>query len=220
MPGRTTRRAAWVALAVVVLATGLVTGLVTTRGSRAATAVASQRPPAAGAPVAQTPAPPAPDAWWKPLPRATAAFVPARLVIERLKVQATIEVKGIDAHNVMEAPDKGTDAAWYRFTAQPGAGSNAVFAGHRDFGQVGNPAIFWHLDQLVAGDMVDVVSTQQTEIRYRVTKTWDYGVQDIPMDRVLATDRVEEVTLITCSGSYSRGLGYDHRLVVRAVRVA
>jgi LPXTG-site transpeptidase (sortase) family protein len=220
MPGRTTSRAAWVTLAVAVLAAGLATGLVTTRGSRPATALSSRGPATAGAPAARTPAPAAPDAWWKPLPQAGAAFVPARLVIERLKVQATIEVKGIDAHNVMEAPDKGADAAWYRFTAQPGAGSNAVFAGHRDFGQVGNPAIFWHLDQLVAGDMIDVVSPQQTEIRYRVTQTWDYGVHDIPMDRVLATDHVEEVTLITCSGTYSRGLGYDHRLVVRAVRVA
>ncbi|HEY4027034.1 MAG TPA: class F sortase, partial [Candidatus Dormibacteraeota bacterium] len=150
---------------------------------------------------------------------ASGAFVPAQLVIERLRVRAPVEVKGIDAHNIMEAPDRGTEAAWYRFTPRPGAGSNAVFAGHRDFGQVGNPAIFWHLDQLVAGDVVDVVSSQQTEIRYRVTQTWDYGLRDIPMQKVLATDPVEEVTLITCSGAYARGVGYDHRLVVRAVRM-
>jgi LPXTG-site transpeptidase (sortase) family protein len=110
-------------------------------------------------------------------------------------------------------------AAWYRFTARPGAGSNAVFAGHLDYGRLGNPAIFWHLDQLAAGDLIDVVSPQQTEIRYRVTQTWDYDVRTIPMASVLATDRVDEVTLITCAGTYDNGLGYDHRRVVRAVRV-
>jgi sortase A len=219
MPGRTTRRLTWAAVGLAVLAAGLVTGLIAAR-PQAPAPVAQRQPATAGGPTARPAAPPAPDGWWKPLPRAGAAFVPAQLVIERLRVQAPIEVKGIDTHNVMEAPDRGTEAAWYRFSSRPGAGSNAVFAGHRDFGHVGNPAIFWHLDQLVSGDLVDVVSAQQTEIRYRVTQTWDYGLQDIPMQKVLATDPVEEVTLITCSGTYARGLGYDHRLVVRAVRLA
>jgi LPXTG-site transpeptidase (sortase) family protein len=218
MPGWTTRPAVWAVAALAMLISGVAAGIFATR-LQAPTAV-SQRP-AASAPSAASPTgPPAPDGWWKPLPAATGPFVPAGIVLEKLKVQAPIEVKGIDAHNVMEAPDKGSDAAWYRFTAQPGAGSNAVFAGHRDFGQVGNPAIFWHLDQLVPGDLIDVVSQQQTEIRYRVTQSWDYGLSDIPMQKVLATDRVEEVTLITCAGTFSRGLGYDHRLVVRAVRVS
>jgi LPXTG-site transpeptidase (sortase) family protein len=220
MPGWMMRRPVWAAAAVLVLAAGLGAGLLAAR---------LQPSPAAVPPVAQTavPAPaapvavgPSPGAWWNPLPPATASFVPAQLVIEKLRVKATIEVKGIDAHNVMEAPDRGTEAAWYRFTARPGAGSNAVFAGHRDFGQLGNAAIFWHLDQLAAGDVIEVVSPQQTEIRYRVTQTWDYTVGTMPMASVLATDRVDEVTLITCAGTYARGSGYDHRLVVRAVRTA
>jgi sortase A len=222
MPGRTTRRLTWVAVGLTVLAAGLVTGLLSTRlqapASPRAAPVQLSSAQGATAPPAASPA--SGSGWWKPLPKSAAAFVPAQLVIERLRVQASIEIKGIDSHNVMEAPDKGTEAAWYRFSSRPGSGSNAVFAGHRDFGQVGNPAIFWHLDQLVSGDLVDVVSPQQTEFRYRVTQTWDYGLSDIPMQKVLATDPVDEVTLITCSGTYSRGLGYDHRLVVRAVRVA
>jgi sortase A len=223
MPDWMMRRPVWAAVAALVLAAGLGAGLITAR--------LQQHPaPAAAAPVQRAAASPAlvpavtgsptPDAFWKPLPGATSSFVPAELVISKLQVRAPIEVKGIDAHNVMEAPDRGTDAAWYRFTARPGAGSNAVFAGHLDFGQLGNPAIFWHLDQLVAGDLIEVVSPQQTEIRYRVTQHWDYTVQNIPMASVLATDRVDEVTLITCAGSYARGSGYDHRLVVRAVRTS
>lgn len=218
MPTWMMRRAVWVAAALVVLVAGLGAGLLVAQhqASRPDVRIPSRTASVPAGP-ASTPGHTA-DSWWKPLPSATAAFVPAQLVIDKLHVEAPIEVKGINAHNIMEAPDTGTDAAWYRFTARPGAGSNAVFAGHRDFGRLGNPAIFWHLDQLAAGDLVEVVSPQQTEIRYRVTQTWDYSLSDIPMATVLATDRVDEVTLITCAGTYAHGTGYDHRLVVRAVR--
>jgi len=139
------------------------------------------------------------------------------LVIEKLRVLAPIEVKGVDARNVMEAPDRPADAAWYRFTARPGSGGNAVFSGHRDFGQPATPAVFWHLDQLGPGDAIAVVSDRQTQILYRVVRTWDYSVTSIPMEQVLAADPGDAVTVITTSGTYLRG-GYDHRLVVRAVR--
>jgi sortase (surface protein transpeptidase) len=143
--------------------------------------------------------------------------VPAQLVIERLRLQAPVEAKGIDARNVMEAPDRLEDVAWYRFTARPGAGSNAVFAGRRESGQAGRPAVFRQLDQIEAGDLVDVVSAQRTEIRYRVTGTRDYPLRGIPMQEVLAADPTEEITLITTSGTFTAGVGYDRRLVIRAV---
>lgn len=159
-----------------------------------------------------------PAAGWKPLPAATAPFVPEQLVIDKLHVQAPIEVKGVDSHNQMESPDRPEDVAWYAFTSKPGSGSNAVFSGHRDFAKVG-PAVFWQLDQLTAGDIIDVVSGHQTEVRYRVSQTWNYTVAEIPMGQVLAADRADEITIITCSGRYTPSGGYDHRLVVRAVRV-
>jgi LPXTG-site transpeptidase (sortase) family protein len=160
-----------------------------------------------------------PAAGWKPLPAATAPFVPAQLVIDKLHVKAPIEVKGVDSHNQMESPDRPADVAWYAFTSKPGSGSNAVFSGHRDFAKVG-PAVFWQLDRLTPGDIIKVVSGDQTEIRYRVSQVWTYSVTSIPMGQVLAADRVDEITIITCSGRYSLSSGYDHRLVLRAVRVA
>lgn len=203
-----------------VLGTGIASGLLSSKLTPRSHSVANRPISAAPSPAAVKPtAAPTPDHWWKPLPTATAPFQPAMLVIERLRVQAPVEVKGVDARNVMEAPDKPTDAAWYRFTAKPGSGSNAVFSGHRDFGQPGAPAIFWHLDQLAPGDAIDVVSDKQTQIRYRVIQTWEYSVTNIPMQQVLAADPWDEVTLITTSGTYIRG-GYDHRLVVRAVRTS
>jgi len=203
-----------------VLGMGVASGLLSSKLTPRSHSVANRPIPAATSPASVQPtAAPTSDHWWKPLPTATAPFQPALLVIEKLRVQAPVEVKGVDARNAMEAPDKPTDAAWYRFTAKPGSGSNAVFSGHRDFGQPGAPAIFWHLDQLAPGDAIDVVSDKQTQIRYRVIQTWEYSVTNIPMHQVLAADPWDEVTLITTSGTYVRG-GYDRRLVVRAVRTS
>jgi LPXTG-site transpeptidase (sortase) family protein len=140
-------------------------------------------------------------------------------VIPRLGVQAPIENKGIDSHNQMEAPDKPFDVAWYPFTAKPGGGGNAVFAGHKDFAGIG-PAVFWKLGQLSSGDTIQVTGANQAQLQYQVTQTWDYTLADIPMASVLAQGGGDQITLITCAGSYSRAAGYDHRLVVRAKRVA
>jgi len=198
------------------LAAGMISGAV---ASRLETAPRPHVWPP-GAPARERAAPAAsPAPWWAPLPAAAGPFTPVELVVERLRVRAPVEVKGVDAHRTMEAPDRADDAAWYPFTARPGASGNAVFSGHRDFGRVGDQAIFWNLDRLQPGDLVDVVSAERTELRYRVSRTWDYPVADIPMSQVLGTDASQELTLITCSGSFHHGAGYDRRLVVRAVRV-
>jgi sortase A len=154
-----------------------------------------------------------------PQPSAPPAVQPQQLAIPRLGVQAPIENKGIDSHNQMEAPDKPFDVAWYPFTAKPGSGGNAVFAGHKDFAGVG-PAVFWKLGQLSPGDTIQVTGADQTQLQYQVTQTWDYTLATIPMASVLAQGNGDQVTLITCAGSYSRAAGYDHRLVVRAKRIA
>jgi sortase A len=154
-----------------------------------------------------------------PEPSAPPVVQPQQLAIPRLGVQAPIENKGIDSHNQMEAPDKPFDVAWYPFTAKPGSGGNAVFAGHKDFAGVG-PAVFWKLGQLSPGDTIQVTGADQTQLQYEVIQTWDYTLSNIPMASVLAQGNGDQVTLITCAGSYSRAAGYDHRLVVRAKRVA
>lgn len=221
VPASTKHRAFAALIAVGVLGLGIASGLVATRLTSSRPHPIAHRPPLTpSAPASAQPlGAPASGQWWKPLPTATGPFQPAQLVIEKLRVQATVEVKGLDANNVMEAPDRPTDVAWYTFTARPGSGGNAVFSGQCDTGQPGNKGVFGYLDQLVSGDLIEVVSDKRTEIRYRVSQTSDYSLSNIPMQQLLAGAPADEITLITCSGSYVRG-GYDHRLVVRAVRVA
>lgn len=64
------------------------------------------------------------------------------------------------------------------------------------------------------------MSAERTETDYRVTQRTSCRVSGMPMQQILAQDPVEELTLITCSGSYSQAASYDQRLVVRAVHAA
>ena len=59
----------------------------------------------------------------------------------------------------------------------------------------------------------------QKDLDFRVVRTWDYDLATIPMGSVLAQGSGDQVTLMTCSGSYTRSAGYDHRFVVRAQRI-
>jgi hypothetical protein len=211
------RSAVWAAIAAAVLLAGVGSGALVSHllTGHSPSTDAGQALTSGRGPVSR----PTADSWWKPLPAAVGPIVPASIVIEKFHIRAPVEQKGIDSQNTMQSPDRPTDVAWYTFTAQPGAGSNAVFAGHRDFAGVGNPAVFWNLDKLMNGDLIDVVSDHQTEIRYRVTMTWNYSLSTIPMADVLASDPSDEITLITSAGNFVRG-GYDHRFVVRALRTA
>jgi LPXTG-site transpeptidase (sortase) family protein len=208
------RRQAFLALAgaalILMLGLGLAVVVASTRPANHSRLHVSGRTSSSALPVAPSAAPSG-----QPLALAKAPFVPTRLVIRRLDIDAPIEVKGINSKNQMEAPDQPLHAAWYRFTTMPGAGGNAVFSGHLDAESIG-PAIFWRLTQLKPGDVIEVVSPQSSELRYKVTQSWNYPVASIPMKSVLYPGGGDQITLITCAGHYKAGSGYDHRLVIRA----
>lgn len=113
------------------------------------------------------------------------------------------------------------DVVWYYFTAKPGFGGNAVFAGHGDFVDVG-PAVFWHLRDLVQGDMIEARLKDGTVYRYRVAAMATVGAnaETDDLGRVLGPTEQEVITLITCNGTFDPATQtYDDRLIVRAERI-
>jgi sortase A len=78
-----------------------------------------------------------------------------RLYIPKLRQQWVI-VEGVSLKDLTWAPGHYPDSA------QPGRVGNFAMAGHR------SPAIFWHLDRVVAGDPI-VVETRSTWYVYRTT---------------------------------------------------
>jgi len=143
----------------------------------------------------------------------------ARLVIPSQGIDAPVVVKGVDAAGVMQSPDNAYDTAWYDFSARPGYGGNAVFSGHVDYINVGK-AVFWNLKDLKPGDVIEVRLEDGTVYRYGVTVLRQYDAATAPVEEIVGPTPKDSVTLITCSGTFSRSSGqYDKRLVVRAERL-
>jgi LPXTG-site transpeptidase (sortase) family protein len=142
-----------------------------------------------------------------------------RIVIPKIGVDAPIVVLGVDANGVMAAPSAPFDVAWYDFTARPGWGSNAVFAGHVDF-RPNIQAVFWYLRNLRQGDDIEVYLEDGTRYLYRVVSAATYLADDAPVQDIVGPTSGEVVTLITCTGAFNaQTREYDKRLIVRAERI-
>jgi LPXTG-site transpeptidase (sortase) family protein len=141
-----------------------------------------------------------------------------KIVIPEIDVDATVVTKGVDAFGSMESPDGPNEVVWYNFTALPGSG-NGVFAGHVDFVDYG-PAVFWHLRDLVEGDIVELQLKDGGTLHYRVAAmdTVDYATADVYS--IVGPTQDEVITLITCAGNFDdESRQYDKRLIVRAERI-
>lgn len=158
-----------------------------------------------------------------PEPEPTPVTVPLRLVIDRLGVDAPVGVYELDENGVPEVPvadDAAEVVAWYDFSSKPGAGSNAVFAGHITWNRA--PAVFSNLDDLQAGDVVRLVSDDGREYTYEVFANFAVDPYDTESLKVMAPTETDTVTLITCGGTWipdpSEQFGGDYttRTIVQA----
>jgi len=163
-----------------------------------------------------------------PLPTAPPSTAPiSRIVIEAIGVDASVVVRGLEAGGVPQEPGKPDVVAWYDFSSRPGAGSNAVFAGHVDWTYDGRPgpAVFWGLKDLKPGDVVRIFLEDGTQYDYAVTANFAVPYDDPKAVEVMGPTDEDAITLITCGGTWVRdpslplGGYYTHRVIVRAERV-
>lgn len=172
------------------------------------------------------PQPPTPIPSPTPVPAPPLGDQPYRMIIEKLGVDAPVNAYGLDAEAVPEVPT-GSDApsvvAWYNFSAKPGVGSNAVFAGHVTWN---GPAVFYNLVSLAAGDVIRLRGDDGNELAYTVSEVYSVDPNDPESLSVMAATSRDAITLITCDGTYVDtndpvfGGEYSTRLVIRAVREA
>lgn len=145
-----------------------------------------------------------------------------RMVIDRIGVDAPVNVYGLDENAVPEVP-LGSDAAdvvaWYNFSAKPGTGSNAVFAGHVTWN---GRAVFYDLQTLQPGDPIRLVGTDGTELTYVVSANFAVDPNDPDSLQVMQPTDTDVITLITCGGTFFEsadpvaGGDYTLRVIVRA----
>jgi LPXTG-site transpeptidase (sortase) family protein len=144
------------------------------------------------------------------------------MVIEKIGVDAPVGVFGLDANGVPEVPYDREIVAWYDFSAEPGKGGNAVFAGHYTWR---GDAVFRHLEDLQNGDRIVLRGEAGAQLVYQVFHSELIDQADAAaVSWMLPTD-YDVITLITCGGDRRLtddpvfGAEYDKRRVVRAALV-
>ena len=145
------------------------------------------------------------------------------MVIDKIGVDAPVEAFGLDANQVPEVPTgpgqgPGQIVAWYDFSAKPGTGSNAVFAGHVTWN---GAAVFYNLTSLAAGDSIKLRGQDGTLLTYKVSDAYDVDPNDPNSIQVMARTSTDTLTIITCDGTTTHiggqfGVEYSNRLVIRA----
>jgi hypothetical protein len=153
---------------------------------------------------------------------------PAQLTIPAIHVDASVMDVGKTAQGLMDAPVSQainspywTHVFWYAPGAAPGQAGNAVIAGHVD--RVGgDPAVFWYLKDLVAGDDIYVTTIQGQHLHFVVQRAVAYPAtvsSSEALNAVFGPSTNHNLNLITCSGAWT-GQGYDQRLVVFTTQVS
>jgi sortase (surface protein transpeptidase) len=144
------------------------------------------------------------------MPRGT----PARIAIASIGVDAPVVDLNRNPDGTLEVPD-WQDAGWWRRGPEPGERGPAVVVGHVD--SRSGPAVFARLDELEAGDTIDIVLDDGGTTSYVVERAERFPKDAFPTRDVYELTDGPELRLITCDGEFDEATGhYVDNLVVFA----
>lgn len=148
-----------------------------------------------------------------------------RLVIASANVNTDVSRSTVPSSGQMADPVGYFNAVWYDFSGWPGHGGyvnagNMVLSGHVDCGKCinGGPgtAVFWSVRNLKAGDTAEYRTAGGKTISYVVTES--KAVSPASDFAAIVASGTADMTLITCTGSFSGG-EYNLRHVVAFKKV-
>lgn len=143
--------------------------------------------------------------------RAANRSTPTSLSIPRIDVSTELTKLSMDENGVLDAPDTGDVAGWYRSSATPGQRGSAVIAGHVDWSD--GPAVFYELGKLEPEDTVKVKRADGRVATFRVHAIRQYAKNEFPSKLVYGQTREPELRLITCGGAFADGHYVDNIVV-------
>jgi LPXTG-site transpeptidase (sortase) family protein len=147
----------------------------------------------------------------------SAGVAPAVIDIPSIGTHADIVPLGEDEDGTMQSPADPDTVGWYNLGTGIGTPGNALLDGHVDWG--GRLRVFGLLRQLRPGDPIQITDTNGNVLTYSVTWTRLYDARSAPLDQIFEQTADEQVTLITCGGTFDQAAHmYVSRVVVRATR--
>lgn len=151
-------------------------------------------------------------------PKPITPDMPARLRMPRLGINAPVRSLGLTRSGDLAAPNYTSQVGWFDQSLKPGSGGTVVMDGH--YGIPAGKAVFGRFGELEHGDVFEVETGDGQVYQYAVDEIEIYPNGQVPMDKLIASDGVERLNLITCSGGWDGSQGtYDSRTIVYAVRI-
>jgi len=98
------------------------------------------------------------------------------------------------------------EAAWYKYSATPGARGTSVIEGHVDTYE--GPAVFFRLGALRPGEQIDVTLADGITAVFRVTGVREYRKSNFPASTIYGPTGYAALHLITCGGPFDYASGH------------
>jgi LPXTG-site transpeptidase (sortase) family protein len=124
---------------------------------------------------------------------------PVEVRIGDIGVSAPVLSVGVDSNNQFAVPAADT-VGWYEHSSLPGRNGATVLAAHVDYGGV--PGAFFNLGDLRPGDPLEIVMTDGSVLRYRVTFNTEYQKTELPAEELFRKTGDSVLQLITCGGQF------------------
>lgn len=158
------------------------------------------------APIGPSPAvgsavPEAPTVAASPSTRVSSGFVPQRLLVESLEIDAPLIATVVDSGGALVPPEDPAQLAWWR-AARPGQGAGSVLvAGHLDMQGYGQGPLARIVD-LNVGDRAVLTGTDGASATYVLRGVTTIDKQALPAAELFGSDGPERLILVTCGGDY------------------
>ena len=143
---------------------------------------------------------------------------PRRIVIPAIGVSAKVIPLGLNKDGTIQTPRRWGVTGWYTDGPKPGERGPAIVVGHVD--SKSGPAAFYRLRALLRGDLIRVVRSDGTVVRFRVQRSEHWPKSHFPSKRVYGPTSEAALRLVTCGGSFDAATGhYLENTIVYAARI-
>lgn len=146
----------------------------------------------------------------------TTAYLPTRLQIPVINVDAAIDYTGLTPDGAMDVKKDPNKTAWYSLGTRPGENGSAVIAGHYGWFD-GKPSVFNELHTLKHGDKISIIDEKGATIAFTVRESQKYNPNADASNVFTSNDGKSHLNLITCDGVWDNNKEtYSDRLVIFA----
>ncbi|WP_434770352.1 class F sortase [Curtobacterium flaccumfaciens] len=148
-------------------------------------------------------------------PEARSTATPVSVSIPAIGVRSSLEDLHRGAAGELDPPVDWDSAGWFSDGIVPGEVGPAVIAGHVD--SPTSAAVFFRLDELVAGDEVHVRMSDGSTRTFTVDRSERAAKSAFPTSDVYGPTPTPQLRLITCDGTFDTATGhYTDNLIVFA----